>query len=204
MSPCLLSSPASAISALTTLIFSFLKSVVHLSRDHLKCWCLVSPQTYGIGISGGETQDSAWLTLQCKNYFFLPQQLLSNKWWCFFAYKRNLNLRVWIKKQKEMEMWIQTDFSLFCSWMTSRHWAPLGFNLKEQEERNNVQSKIKMHLQKKKEQENHKASCLLIWFLGPWHETNVQHWQKSRWFPALFLTQSWMPSQSWGLNQSFN
>lgn len=43
-----------------------------------------------------------------------------------------------------MEVRIQMDFSPFYSWMTSRHWGLLlGFNLEEQEERNNVQSKRK-------------------------------------------------------------
>ena len=56
------------------------------------------------------------------------------------------------------------DFSLFYFWMTGRCWRFLGFNLEEQEERNNVQSKIKCisKKKKKKEQERHKASSLLI------------------------------------------
>lgn len=52
------------------------------------------------------------------------------------------------------------------SWMTDRCWRFLGFTLKEQEERNTVQSKIKI-------QEKYKANSLLIWFLGRWHWTNV-------------------------------
>lgn len=61
-----------------------------------------------------------------------------------------------------METWIQMDFSLLYSWTTSGYWGLLGFNLKEQEEKKNVRSKIKCIFKKKKEQENHKASCLLI------------------------------------------
>lgn len=49
-----------------------------------------------------------------------------------------------------METWIQMDFSLFYSWTTSRYWGLLGFNLKEQEEKNNVQSKIKCIKKKKR------------------------------------------------------
>lgn len=43
------------------------------------------------------------------------------------------------------------DFSLFYSWTTNRYWGLLGFNLKEQEEKNNVQSKIKCMFKRKKQ-----------------------------------------------------